>query len=427
MGPSEGGRLYALVLALVPDVDAASDIFMASRDEADLRRRALVWRREAGLSEEPSGAVHELSTEEQAFALHLARRARVRRWLARVAVIMAAVTVVAGAAVFWPLLRPGALVKDPAFVASGRSARTTDGAQFTVHKAELLPGQLTVWWSVEGPEAGKLKKGAPFLTGAPAQHRNPVATETLLIQSDRLLGKSVYNPVYSGFGNVPARIELQQAVLVVQPEWGEGYPGARVQRVERDVTYGGAAVTVTEVGIAPAYTVVRYRVTSAKQEAVRAVLVGRVTAEAGGRPLAVAWASPYGDNSRLLVLEPLPEGATSLSLRFAPLEWERVLVDAPWPGPPDTNPEWTNFAGEWRTSLRVGGFLDGNVSVKDGAGQTYTSNLYRPPATGPWMGLRQLHYAVAILIPEGIRPVRVRYAFLRPAQAPALTVELPKR
>lgn len=77
-------RLYSIVLHGVPDADAAANLFMAARDEQDLVRRIIRWRRAKGLTPLLSKDYpDELDDGQKADALHLAKRAVQRRRLAR--------------------------------------------------------------------------------------------------------------------------------------------------------------------------------------------------------------------------------------------------------------------------------------------------------------------------------------------------------
>jgi hypothetical protein len=78
---------YALAISLIPDADAAADIYMEAAGEADLRRRAGRWRAQQKLPPAgPEGPLPRLDAVQREHALHLARRAGLRRrtrpWLA---------------------------------------------------------------------------------------------------------------------------------------------------------------------------------------------------------------------------------------------------------------------------------------------------------------------------------------------------------
>ena len=144
-------QLYALALTLVPDESYASDLFMAARDEAHLRRLAAGWRQRHGLpplADPPSPA--ELSDEQREYGLHLARR-RDRRTKSRL--VLAALTVVlvlAGVRILSQVPRPGVSL-------AAEQAKAKPPATFglQVLRAEATPGAITVWWSYAGTGAAE--------------------------------------------------------------------------------------------------------------------------------------------------------------------------------------------------------------------------------------------------------------------------------
>jgi hypothetical protein len=90
---------YALALHLIPDPDVAADLFMDARDEADLQRRAMAWRAARRLPPPPATPLPQLDDDEVAHALHLARRAKMRRQIRPVLSVVASVLVLVSAAV----------------------------------------------------------------------------------------------------------------------------------------------------------------------------------------------------------------------------------------------------------------------------------------------------------------------------------------
>lgn len=185
---------YRLALALVPDPNAAGDLFMAARSEADLRRRAARWREQEGL---PPAAAHlplpELDQDQREHALHLARRGRAHR---RATLWLTAVVVVAGLAAGGFLLREALMPRldsHPAFAGQPISRATGMGdltlavyqVEVTVPPAEQSGYALEVslWWEVTGTGAAdayrrfqpqlylsRRQSGARWLESATTRH-----------------------------------------------------------------------------------------------------------------------------------------------------------------------------------------------------------------------------------------------------------------
>ncbi|HWI63116.1 MAG TPA: hypothetical protein VNT75_14810 [Symbiobacteriaceae bacterium] len=102
-------RRYALALALVPEQDAADDLFMDAADESDLRARANRLRHANGLSpiqgDPPElPALDEMQVE---YALHLAERAAYRRRSRRMLTVVGLAVVLVGLAYAGVSLGPG--------------------------------------------------------------------------------------------------------------------------------------------------------------------------------------------------------------------------------------------------------------------------------------------------------------------------------
>ncbi|MFZ5826755.1 MAG: hypothetical protein ACOY94_20895 [Bacillota bacterium] len=150
---------YRLALALIPDPNAAGDLFMAARSEADLRRRAARWRETQGLppAVEPL-TLPELDQDQREHALHLARRGATHR---RATLWLTIGLVVAGLAAGAFLLREALLPRldaHPAFSGPAIS-RTTGLGNLTlaIYQAEVTPVkesaehlEIAIWWEVTG-------------------------------------------------------------------------------------------------------------------------------------------------------------------------------------------------------------------------------------------------------------------------------------
>ena len=157
MDPDEIHHLYALALALVPEPNAAGDIFLAAPDAAGLRRRAAAWRRRHGLpplAGDPPLPV--LDAEQQLHARHLHSRRRRRR---QARPLLAAATValaVTGALALRPLPTAPAIARqsDATFSRSPVDQTRAGGLRFALYRAEATPAGVTAWWSLSGPGAG---------------------------------------------------------------------------------------------------------------------------------------------------------------------------------------------------------------------------------------------------------------------------------
>ena len=136
-------RLYALALSLVPEPNIAGDIFLFTRSEADLRRRAAAWRRRQGLPD-PAGdpPLPPLDADQRELALLLARRGRrqrrLRPWLAAAAAGTLALVLLA------TLLRPAVAAQgDDRLV--GRSTFAVANPDWSLATVSLQAGQGRRW------------------------------------------------------------------------------------------------------------------------------------------------------------------------------------------------------------------------------------------------------------------------------------------
>gem|GEM_PF-4946380 len=222
-------RRYQLAITLVDDPDMAGDLFMASRNEADLRRRIDRWRRVQGLppASEPQTLLP-LDDDQRHYAMHLARRGALQQRLTRWMLALAAVVVLLGGGfVAYTALHPK-LDTDPAFAGQPRWSSTPwRGLTLHVYKAELREDDaagvtVSIWWEVIGPGASD-----SFRLFTPELMRTQVtsgrnerwdwvgatSTERFSVRPDRVLGLSRfdgYDPtlesglrLYRGAGDEP--------------------------------------------------------------------------------------------------------------------------------------------------------------------------------------------------------------------------------
>ena len=316
-------RRYALALALIPDSDAAGDLFMDAGSEAALRRAAARWRRRRGLPDHDDPPLPELTAEQEQDALHLARRGQVRRRLRLGVAAAGGLLLIATAlALLWGR---GGLAADPAF--AGRPAHMSElrsGGRLGVYRVEASPGSVTVWWELIGAAAGAGDPPRLLLSGSGGPWLEPVQHEAASGRRDRTLGRSVYQVVTGTHEAALLRTgELEVTAPMARREQEEG---ARSILVRRPLSLDGYLFTVDEVVAAPSYTLLRYRVTTL---VLGSELRHLVRVEAGGplEPLA----PPRADGGTVeVILAPLPPGATDLAVWF--FVTEGTTSTPPWEG-----------------------------------------------------------------------------------------------
>lgn len=196
---------YRLALALIPDPNAAGDLFMAARNEAELRRRSARWLERQGL---PPAAENlplpELDADQREHALHLARRGAAHR---RLTLWLTAAVVVAGLAAGALLLREALLSRldtHPAFAGQPISgARGMGDLTLAVYQAEVkvTPAErsafdleISLWWEVTGTGAAdayrRFRPQLYLLRGPGADWLESTTTRHYSTRPDRILGVS---------------------------------------------------------------------------------------------------------------------------------------------------------------------------------------------------------------------------------------------
>jgi hypothetical protein len=189
---------YALALSLVADPDVAGDLFMDARDEADLIRRAARWREARGEGPVAAGAPLPLLTPDQEeHALHLARRATLRRRSRRVIGIAgAALAVLAAGALLLRL--PAAPVRAKPKPAPAPQSQTVDsgGLHLAAYQVEVTPGTVTVTWGArwDGPEQ-PVWRPALVVGSLQPQRVRPLDTEFLGASSGEVRARSTFRAV----------------------------------------------------------------------------------------------------------------------------------------------------------------------------------------------------------------------------------------
>lgn len=312
---------YALALALVPDQDAAGDLFMDAPTEAVLRRAAARWRSRHGLpdlSADPS--LPALTDEQREHALHLAGRGQWRRRL-RMGLSMAAAAVSLFALlVAAPAILPAEPPQDPVF--AGRPAYLSEpfsqGGRFGVYLAEAAPGAVTIWWEVTGTPAAGDRSPAPelLISGSGGPWLQLVRTEVTHVRKDRALGRSVYR-VATGL-HLSALVRLGDREVKVPLVRVEQQQGARQIAVRRSLSVAGYVFTVDELVAAPDYTLLRYRVTALDLGVGLRHLVRAVPDQNGGVPLEPLAPAQVVDGTVTVLLEPLPPRSGEVAVWFQP-------------------------------------------------------------------------------------------------------------
>lgn len=442
-------RLYALALRLVPEANAAGDLFMAARDEADLRRRAARWRRRHGLPAEPAepwADLPVLDPEQQAYADHLAGRAARRRaqrpWLIGLGVALLAGAL--GLARFTVFAPPTGLAADTHFHGAPlATSGSVAGMRLQVYRAEATAGTVTFWWSVQGPGASRLgsdlaarlfgqspgggprpprgaSDAAPFRQGQELW-REPVRLETAAVQGDRLLGRSVFR--LAGLGRNTALFDLhrlsdpgydwslQVRLTAVVPD-----PAARTLPVGQKATVGAATVTLESIDLAPDYLAVRF---TAPGRMGAGLPRQGVVVEAGEVRLGAydAWRPAGG--TVVALFEPPPAGADSLRITFTGFGLLAEPAVIPLPAP-DLLSEWHQADGQVTAVLTPPPVerLLGPSFLTDAEGWRYNVSLRPLPQPAGSFRLQ------AVGVPADAHLVSLSLGYMRRIEPPSFTVNL---
>lgn len=359
----ECDRLYALALRLVPDPDAAGDLFMDARNEADLRRRAARWRRQHGLPEAepepaPDAAPVHLTEEESEHAAHLARRGRRRRRARGIIAGGAAAAVLLGTVyLLAPMLRPPSeLAMAEQFHARPVAAtEATSGVNYIVYRAEATPAKLTLWWGVEGPGAGRLGQSVtPELLGRVDERTAADTNETAVAGRSKVLGRTTFNGTFADETVRVAFTTPQRGNVSRSSGWQLGVPiekvadpRAREIPVDRtiSVSYWNVDVRVISVTVAPDYTLLRYVAEGPHQNSWTANVAD---VEVDGQPLTrrADWERPQEVGPRAVVYTPVPVGASKLKIGFPGLAYP-AYEEREYPLPNETIfPDWIRTGSE---------------------------------------------------------------------------------
>ncbi len=312
-------ELYALALALVPDPDVAGDLFLAARDEDDLRSRALRWREHNGFGPPPTPlVVHPLTPEQKDCALHLVgRRKRKRRAIWGLTAGAVAVAMVAAGLLMLRNNSGYTLAADEAF--TGKSVAVTDeaaGLQLSVYRVQATPGEITVWWAITGNDAsGRVNDLQPELmtpSGVPREGWiKPDDVVTYALRRDRVLGRSTFRKFLP---ERSTRIFLRMLNNGAEQEgWNLSLSFTRTvaDKAAKTVHVGKSGVVSLTTG--PGYTAIRYKgsrnVTPLLQLEAGTVLLD---------PLGVWRSADLPPDEQMYVFPPLPDGVHQVDLTVNP-------------------------------------------------------------------------------------------------------------
>lgn len=272
MSERTGLALYRLALALVEDEDAAGDIFMDARNEADLLRRAAAWRRERGLAAvEVPEALVTLSEEQELHGLHLARRGGLRRRIRWVGGASLCAAMLFG---LWQLggWLPGGLAREAVFAgAPAASTDRADGTRFSIYRAEVTTSGVTLWWELRGSGAADLSaQFAPEMRlGRSGRWRAPEEQRVTRSRGDRVLGRSDYRAVIGAAGEAQFRAAGAVAAgaapdgeVKAELERSPELKGGLEVRIDQELTAGPALIQIDSITLQPDGTLLRFRTTA---------------------------------------------------------------------------------------------------------------------------------------------------------------------
>lgn len=318
-------RRYALALAFVPDANAAGDLFMAARDEADLRRRAAAWRRRQGLSPLDSAPpLPALDPEQVELALHLHRRQRRQRrrrpLLAGAAALLLAAALFAAGRSLAPGQAP-TLAGDPAFATPAADQATSGNLTLALHRAESTPAGITVWWSLSGPGAGSAAASLrpelfDLATGQWAGAANTQLLPQRSAEGEVVRGRSLYRVrqitwrtamlhASGGFGDLRAPIQRG-------PD-----PTAPSLKLHETASSGPVSITLTGITLGADYTALRYE---ARLPSPELRFGARAVIDTGDGVLEpVDGDVTFADNLVRVqaIYPPLPPGTQRVTIRFS--------------------------------------------------------------------------------------------------------------
>lgn len=315
---------YALALQLVDDPDLAGDLFMQARTQEGLLHKANRWRGQQGLDPVPMPTLlRPLTPAEAEHGLHLARRAARRRSLhLSGAVVAMALSLLAGTMVSVESAPLDGLSADPAYKQPAlEQVEHPKGYPVLIHQVEATPGQVTVWWSATGWQAGNAATTLQprlQLENSSAKWVEPIGTELATPRRNRTLGRTTF-PVFVtaessallafGSGEEEIRVKLHLGRQIEE--------SAQTISVEKILIEGPLTIEVKELVRGPNYTLVRYTARSSLVGAKPPILYSLTT---GTRRLSLQGTEAVQEGGlRETLFEALPDDASEIGLAFSPV------------------------------------------------------------------------------------------------------------
>lgn len=429
-------RLYALACCLVPDPDVASDLFMQSRSEADLRARAARWRRQQGLPDPglpAAGALPPLGPGEQELALHLARRGQKRRLTLNLFLTLGAVLLLT-AGLLGVRALPGALSRglasDPAFAGSPvGETEPLNGLSFAVYRAEAIPGVTTIWWELTGSGAAMAAETWEAGLRLGRDRTAPHHSQITAYQKNRVLGRSEFSILLPG-ESAPIIIEgIEERpptfLLSVLVEHLPSDPTARSYAVRQTLRTADAQVLVDRVLTSPTATTV---IINGDPWLPEILADGVLLEPAGIWPQALR---RVGEHQ--VILPPVPTGTKHLELRFPPSDpwiWQPLVYSLPAPG---LFLSWHQSQERLAATLSLDTQIHGMGHFVDRTGERFLLNVSPDPG-GQNRWRLEAELVDEVLVLEGGQTkavtrkagelVQMHLAELKPAPTPTVSLDL---
>lgn len=399
---------YRLALSLVPDEDAAGDIFMDASSDLDLIKRAGAWRVEHGLLSDVSSALlPELSPDQVEHALHLARRGKARRFARRVIRGAVGLVVAALAVLAFRAVAPVGLAADSSYTGPPAAASGVAlGLRFSVYKADVSGRIVTVWYDLKGPGAGAMGKDLHptlQLAGNSRWYGN-YDVQVVAQRPDRAVGRATYRVVTGAAASATVRVaelggqsvDWRLTVPIGRPQGAQAVVQVDVNQV---VALGPAMVTVESVLAGPESTVVKYR--------------GTLPAD-----MTMPYpASIRSDSAMLRMVQPgtLPTGPGSHEVKFGPLRGGDAMITLYFAGASQRVGErvYDLPAAEVSALQRQGNTVSGTLSMPSGelvGGRAFLTDESGESFEVAWRGVitkdGKVRYNLnAFNVPTGVRLV----------------------
>ncbi len=378
----EAERLYGLALALVPDEDAAGDLLMVSRDEADLRKRSASWRAAHGLGPAPHDpAPVELTAEQAQHAYHLARRRALRLRLQRLAwtgggVAAALLVLVFALRLYAGTPRPGhhpAEGWEQSEVFTGAPIARSDrvaGLQLEIFRLDATPDTVTAYWAITASDAAARSLTAaaevdPVLIIGASEPTYSSHIQRIPAGRNRLVGRSTFQVMapslasaslqVSQVGSLPVgwRVTAPLAVSPVDPKQVR-----TLSANDKVAVFGEYRLQVLAVSTSENYTAVKYRLTGSWGNGI----AQRIGLKVDGKwvPWRNTWSTPEPTGAtEEAIFDALPPGAGSATVVVSPSGFRTAEILVNQSG---SIPDGVARLGDWR---RDGPTLEAPLQVSD--------------------------------------------------------------